>query len=92
MEELGTPAEPFSCEIVLRLFHKFINLSKHVPLIGFDITFFVVGISKDGIGGESIITEVSILLTLDGVDREGELVGGASIRLTFIPLDVFFSI
>jgi hypothetical protein len=54
-------------------------------------TFFVDGISKHGIGGDSIITEGSTLRTLDGVDRDGELVVGASLRLILIPLDVFFS-
>lgn len=55
-------------------------------------TFLVDGISILGIGGESIITEESILRSLDGVDREGELVGGASFLLILIPLDVFFSV
>jgi hypothetical protein len=61
-------------------------------LIGFKFTFLVDGISKDGIGGESIITEGSSLRTLDGVDRDGELVGGASHHSILIPLEVFFSL
>jgi hypothetical protein len=88
MKEIVTVAEPFPCKIVLRLFYKIIYKLEHVPLIWFEITFLVVGISKDGIGGESIITEGSILRSLEGVDREGELVGSASVRLIFIPLDV----
>jgi hypothetical protein len=94
MKEFSTPAEPFSCEIVLRLFHEFISKSSYVLLIGFDITFLVFGMfgmSKEGRGGESIISEGSILRILEGVDREGELVGGASFLFILIPLDVFCS-
>jgi hypothetical protein len=92
MKEFSTPAEPFSCEIILRLLHRFTNESTHVPLIGFHITFFVVGISKPGICSESVVIEEPVRRILEGVDCAGELDGGASFRLTFSPLDVFFTV
>lgn len=92
MEEFGAPAEPFSCEIILRLFDEFNKSTSHVPLIGFEFTFLVDGISIDGIGGESIITEESVLRNLDGVDCKGERIGEASFLFILIPLDVFVSV